>query len=111
MEAEEMLGIGTIQQAVYKGMLAGGFQWREFTGDMSDIEVTNSICRKNELFPIIMVNTKTGEETWYESIKDCVKNNSDKALSASQINRVLKKIIKSHKGYTFKFDSKDKDIV
>lgn len=111
MEAEEMLGLGTIQQAVYKGMLAGGFQWREFTGDTSDIGVTNSIYRKNELFPIIMVNLKTGEEVWYESIKECVKNNPDKALSASQINRVLKKVIKSHKGYTFKFDSKDKDIV
>ena len=32
-------------------------------------------------------------------------------LSASQISRVLKNIIKSHKGYVFKYTKQDNDIV
>ena len=58
-----------------------------------------------------MINAKTNEEFKYESIKDCIEKNRDLALSASQINRVIKKIIKTHKGFVFKYDSQDKDIV
>ena len=112
MEAEEILGIGTIQQAVYKGYLAGGFQWKVFTGDTSDIKPANSNYCKNDLFPIIMTNVKTGEETRYESVKDCIVKNESFSLSSSQINRVLRKTIKTHKGFSFKYDdSQDKDMV
>lgn len=46
----------------------------------------------------------------YESVTDCVKENPN--LTSSQINRVLKGVIKTHKGYIFKYDdSQDKDIV
>lgn len=46
----------------------------------------------------------------YENVSECVKENPD--LTASQINRVLKGVIKTHKGYTFEYDnSQDKDIV
>lgn len=49
---------------------------------------------------------KSGESIKeYSSINECIKEHPK--LKASQINRVRKGIIKSHKGYTFK----DKDIV
>lgn len=54
-----------------------------------------------------MINKTTKEEIRYNSVSDCIKENPD--LSASQINRVLKKIIKSHKGFEFKYQ--DEDIV
>ena len=54
-----------------------------------------------------MINKESLEEKLYNSVSDCIKENPD--LSASQINRVLKKIIKSHKGFIFKYQ--DEDIV
>lgn len=46
----------------------------------------------------------------YENVTECVKDNP--TLTSSQINRVLKGVIKTHKGYIFKYDdSQDKDIV
>lgn len=46
----------------------------------------------------------------YKNVTECVQDNRE--LNASQINRVLKGIIKSHKGYVFEYDnSQDKDIV
>lgn len=109
-EAEELLNINTIQQAVTKNYLSGGYQWKYYTGDNSDIQPLVTIFTRNELSPIIMVDLKTNKEFKYKNIKDCVEHNSN--LKASQINRVLKKIIKSHKGFYFKYDdSQDKDIV
>ena len=50
------------------------------------------------------------KEIRYNSVSECVKQHPE--LSASQINRVLKKVIRSHKGFVFKYDvSQDKDIV
>jgi hypothetical protein len=43
----------------------------------------------------------------FDSVKQCITEYND--LSASQINRVLRNTIKSHKGYIFRY--KDKDIV
>lgn len=43
----------------------------------------------------------------FDCVKQCI--NEYPELSASQINRVLNKTIKSHKGYTFKYQ--DDDIV
>lgn len=42
----------------------------------------------------------------YDSIADCAEENN---LTASQICRVVRNVIKSHKGYKFKLQ--DKDIV
>lgn len=36
----------------------------------------------------------------YNSVNECAKENN---LSSSQINRVLKNIIRSHKGFKFKY--------
>jgi len=43
----------------------------------------------------------------FESINACIKEYPE--LSSSQINRVIRKVIKSHKGFIFKY--KDEDIV
>lgn len=108
LEAEELLSICTISQAIYKNYLAGGFQWRYFTGDISDIDPLVNSFTRNVVLPIVMIDGD--KEIKYNNVSECVKENP--GLSASQINRVLKKIIRSHKGYTFKYDvSQDKDIV
>ena len=54
-----------------------------------------------------MTEIKSGIKKEYKSVQDCINENSD--LKVSQINRVLQKIIKSHKGYIFEY--KDEDIV
>ena len=57
-----------------------------------------TILLKRQQFPLI------GE---YDNAQDCQKQHPE--LNVSQINRVLRNIIHSHKGFVFKF--KDKDIV
>jgi hypothetical protein len=65
------------------------------------------LAYKNKIVPITMTEIKSGIKKEYKSVQDCVNENS--GLKASQINRVLQKIIKSHKGYIFEY--KDEDIV
>jgi hypothetical protein len=43
----------------------------------------------------------------YDSIRTCVKQNPQ--LKGSEINRVLKGILKSHRGFVFKY--KDEDMI
>ena len=110
IEAEDILRINTIKQAILKGYQAGGYQWRYYYGNDSDIAPLINVYTKNNLLPIKMID-KAGNETVYKNITDCVKDNIN--LTASQINRVLKGIIKSHKGFKFEYinNSQDKDIV
>lgn len=105
--AEYELGINTIPQALKNNFSSGGYYWKYYNGDDSDIKTSPSVFYKNKVIPIIMVNVKTKECTEYNNVSECVKNNPN--FSASQINRVLKGIIRTHKGYTFKY--KDEDIV
>lgn len=107
VEAESLLGLNSIQQAIVKKYRCGGFQWRYFTGDTSDIPKLLNIKSKNQLLPIIMINKSTLEKEEFDCVQDCITKHPD--LKSSQINRVLAKIIKSHKGYVFKY--KDEDIV
>lgn len=106
VEAESALEINTIQQAITKGYSAGGFQWKYFTGDTSNIPKLVNIKTKNNTIPIIAINKETLVEEEFNSVNDCINKYPD--LKASQINRVLSNIIKSHKGFIFKY--KDKDI-
>lgn len=105
--AEEELHISNIWQAINKKGSSGGFQWRYYNGDQSDISTLINVKTKNTQLPIKMINKESLEEKLYNSVSDCIKENPN--LSASQINRVLKKIIKSHKGFIFKYQ--DEDIV
>lgn len=107
VEAETELHLNSIQQAITKGYSCGNYQWKYYNGDNSDISSLLNIFTKNKILPIIMSDKSGNIIKEYSSVLECVKENPD--LSTSQINRVLKKIIKSHKGYCFKY--KDEDIV
>ena len=106
-EAERYFKICTIQQACSKKCAAGGYQWRYYNGNNLDIEKLISVKTKNNILPIIMYDKQGNLIKEFESINACIKENPD--LSSSQINRVLRNIIKSHKGFIFKY--KDEDIV
>lgn len=97
-EAEILLELNSIYQAIVKKQHAGGYQWRYYT-DNSNIEPYFSIKTKNRIQPIIMID-KDDVKTEYPSISECARVNN---LSSSQINRVLKKIIHTHKGYKFEY--------
>lgn len=108
-EAEDTYQICNITQAIRKNYLSGGYQWRYYDGDNSDIEPLVNIMTQNHVLPIIMWNDR-GEFKHYMSVKECVESNSE--LITSQINKVLKGKMKTHKGWHFKYDdSQDKDIV
>ena len=104
-EAERELEISTIQQAITKKYSAANFQWRYYNGDNSNISPLLNIGNKNKILPIIMFNEITTIK--YKCVLDCVKENPE--LKTSQINRVLTGVIKSHKGWSFKYQ--DEDIV
>ena len=106
-EAEVALSLNNIAQAIYKKGSAGGYQWRYFEGDTSDILTLVNVKTKNLFLPIIMFDKSGKVIKKFDCVKQCV--NEYPELSASQINRVLNKTIKSHKGYTFKYQ--DDDIV
>lgn len=99
-EAESEMSLSTIDQAIKKGCQAGGYQWRKYTGDNSNISKLLNYHTKLEIIPIIMYDKQMNKIAEYSSVKECVKQNPE--LSTSQISRVLKGIIKSHKGYIFK---------
>lgn len=106
-EAERALQISTIQQACAKHCAAGGYQWKYYYGDNSDIGKLISVKTKNNIIPIKMYDKQGNFIKDFDSINKCIEEYPD--LSSSQINRVLTNIIKSHKGYVFKY--KDEDIV
>lgn len=105
-EAEIELQLTSIKQAITKGWLCGEYQWKYYNNDDSDIKSYYSNNCKNNITPIIMFDKNNNYIKEYNSINECALENN---LSSSQINRVLKKIIHTHKGYIFKY--KDKDIV
>lgn len=106
-EAEVALSLNSISQAISKKGSAGGYQWRYFNGDTSNISTLINIKTKNEILPIVMYDKKYNLIGKFNSVKQCI--NTYPELKASQINRVLNKTIKSHKGYVFEYQ--DKDIV
>ena len=106
-EAEAELHLNSVHQAIIKGYLCGNYQWKYYNGDNSDIPALLNMYTKNKMLPIIMLDKSGNVIKEYASVNECVEENPD--LSSSQINRVLKNTIKSHKGYCFKY--KDEDIV
>ena len=106
-EAERELGISNIYQAIKKNGTSGGYQWRYYDGNTSDISALISVKTKNKILPIKMFDKNMNFIKDYDCVEDCIKENPN--LSTSQINRVLTNVIKSHKGYIFKYQ--DEDIV
>lgn len=105
--AEEELNLNSIQQAIVKGYTCGGYQWKYFCGDTNDIAPLLSMYTKNKILPIDMYDMEGNFIKSYDCVYDCVKDNPK--FIASQINRVLRGILKSHRNHKFKY--KDKDIV
>ena len=105
-QAEEAIGICSIAQALSNGYSSGNYQWRYYTGDCSDIAPYIPDKYKHFQIPIKMYDLKGNFIDAYKTVRDCA--DAHKELSVSQISRVLRKIIKSHKGYTF---VQDEDIV
>lgn len=106
-DAEVSLSLNSIQQAIVKKGSSGGFQWRYFEGDTSDIPTLVNVKTKNNHLPIVMLDKENNIIKEFNCVKQCISEYPE--LSASQINRVLNKTIKSHKGYLFRY--KDEDIV
>lgn len=106
-EAEVSLSLNSIRQAIVKKGSSGGFQWRYFEGDTSDIPTLVNIKTRTNNLPILMYTKDNKFIKEFDCVKQCVSEYPE--LSVSQINRVLNKTIKSHKGYTFRY--KDDDIV
>lgn len=100
-EAERNLHTSTIQQACTKKCASCGYQWRYYNGDTSDIERLISVKTKNNIIPIQMFDKQGNLIKNFDCINDCIKEYPE--LSSSQINRVIQGIIKSHKGYIFKY--------
>lgn len=106
-EAEVALSLNSISQAIIKKGSSGGFQWRYYEGDNSDIPTLINVKTKNLFLPIIMYDKQGNVIKEFDCVKQCISEYPE--LSASQVNRVLNNTIKSHKGYTFRY--KDEDIV
>lgn len=106
-EAEVALSLNSISQAIIKKGSSGGFQWRYYEGDNSDIPALINVKTKNLFLPIIMYDKQGNVIKEFDCVKQCISEYPK--LSASQINKVLNNTIKSHKGYTFRY--KDEDIV
>lgn len=105
-EAETAFQVPDLIQAIKNQSSSAGYQWRYYDGTDDDIPTLINVSTKNKILPIIMID-KSGNETYYNSVNECKEYNPD--FSVSQINRVLKGIIKTHKGYYFKYQ--DEDIV
>lgn len=106
-EAEVALSLNSISQAIIKKGSSGGFQWRYYEGDNSDIPTLINVKTKNLFLPIIMYDKQGNIIKEFDCVKQCISEYPE--LSATQVNRVLNNTIKSHKGYTFRY--KDEDIV
>lgn len=106
-EAEVALSLNSIHQAIVKKGSSGGFQWRYYEGDNSDIPTLINVKTRNLFLPILMYDKHGNKIKEFDCVKQCISEYPE--LSASQINRVLNNTIKSHKGYTFRY--KDEDIV
>lgn len=102
-EAENLLGLTSIFQAIKKEYSCGNSQWRYYT-DNNDIPPLTNTFTKQKVVPIKVISN-SGKECRFNSIADCVK--VLKNLSITQINRVLKGKIKTHKGYKFMYDTED----
>lgn len=106
-EATAETGIVNITGAIRSEGSNGGYQWRWYNNDNSDIEPLVNCVTKYRSYAIEMYDKDDVLLNCYESIKQCIELNPN--LKSRGISRVLKGETKSHMGYKFKW--KDKDIV
>ena len=105
-EARNATGLRNLYSSIRGECSIGGFQWRYYTGDDSDISPFESTVTMYRTKPIICTDSN-GIETEYASIKKCIEINPE--FSSKGIKDVIRGINKTHKGYKFRW--KDEDIV
>lgn len=105
-QARNETGLKNIYSSIRGESSIGGFQWKYYTGDDSDIPPFQSTVTIYRTKPIICIDSN-GIETEYESIKKCIEINPE--FSSKGIKNVINKIRKTHKGCKFRW--KDEDIV
>lgn len=105
-EARNATGLRNLYSSIRGECSIGGFQWRYYTGDDSDIPPFESTVTMYRTKPIICTDSN-GIETEYASIKKCIEINPE--FSSKGIKNVIRGISKTHKGYKFRW--KDEDIV
>ena len=105
-EARNATGLRNLYSSIRGECSIGGFQWRYYTGDDSDIPPFESTVTMYRTKPIICTDSN-GIETEYASIKKCIEINPE--FSSKGIKNVIRGINKTHKGYKFRW--KDEDIV
>lgn len=106
IEARNTTGLRNLYSSIRGECSIGGFQWRYYTGDDSDIPPFESPVTMYRTKPIICTDSN-GIETEYVSIKKCIEINPE--FSSKGIKDVIRGINKTHKGYKFRW--KDEDIV
>lgn len=106
IEARNTTGLRNLYSSIRGECSIGGFQWRYYTGDDSDISPFESPVTMYRTKPIICTDSN-GIETEYASIKKCIEINPE--FSSKGIKDVIRGINKTHKGYKFRW--KDEDIV
>lgn len=106
IEARNATGLRNLYSSIRGECSIGGFQWRYYTGDDSDIPPFESTVTMYRTKPIICTDSN-GIETEYASIKKCIEINPE--FSSKGIKNVIRGINKTHKGYKFRW--KDEDIV
>jgi hypothetical protein len=105
-QARNETGLSNIYYAITNKASVGGYQWRYYSDDNSDITPFESIVTVYRTKPIIMISSE-GEEIEFESIKKCIEIHPE--FSSKGIKNVIRGVNKTHKGYKFKW--KDEDIV
>lgn len=105
-EARNATGLRNLYSSIRGECSIGGFQWRYYTGDDSDIPPFESPVTMYRTKPIICTDSN-GIETEYASIKKCIEINPE--FSSKGVKDVIRGINKTHKGYKFRW--KDEDIV
>lgn len=105
-QARNESGLTNLYASINGNCSIGGYQWRYYNGDDSDIPPFKSPVTIYRTKPIICTNPDDSEIE-YESIKKCIEINPE--FSSKGIKNVIRGINKTHKGCKFRW--KDEDIV
>lgn len=106
-EAQYALGIYNINRAIKTGILCGGYQWREFNGDTSNIKKVECRKFKDLLYSkIIQKDLNNNVIKIWNNIEELHVN----GFNRKYIRRALQGKINTYKGFKFEF-YKDEDIV
>lgn len=95
-EAGNSLHINTISYALKNNSTAGGFQWRYFNGDCSDIQVSRNGCKRS----VIQIDIKSHQTNFYKSLIDA---ENDTGVNFRLIWKVCNGQAKTAGGYIWRY--------